>query len=74
MTDHKIYAFFGMIIGLVTFFACWAYAIFQWGFLLGLGLGWLPSVFVALIAGFVGPALIALGLFALAGLYAFKLM
>lgn len=74
MADHKIYTFFGVIIGLVTFFACWAYAIFQWGFLLGLGLGWLPSFFIALIAGFVGPALVVIGLFVLAGVYVFNLM
>ena len=39
------------VTGLITFFACWIYAIASWGFLLGLGLGWIPSFFVAVIIG-----------------------
>lgn len=50
------------ITAVITFIGCWIYAIASWGFLLGVGLGWIPSLFIAAIAGFVWP-LIALVLF-----------
>lgn len=33
----------------VLFFGGWIYAIFQFGFFLGLALGWIPAFFFALI-------------------------
>ena len=45
----EIGAVAGVFAGSVTFLAAWIYCIFAYGFLLGVGLGWLP----ALITGFV---------------------
>jgi hypothetical protein len=47
----------------IAFIASWIYAIVSWGFLIGVGLGWIPSLFIGLIAGFIWP-LIALALVA----------
>jgi len=45
----------------ITFIGCWIYAIATYGFLLGVGLGWLPSAIIATIVSFLWP-LIAIGL------------
>jgi hypothetical protein len=53
----------------IAFIVCWIYAIASWGFLLGVGLGWIPSLFISLIAGFIWPLLallIIIGLFIIA--------
>jgi hypothetical protein len=51
------------IVAIVTFFSCWIYCVATYGFLLGVGLGWLPSLIVAVIAGFLWPfILLAIGL------------
>ena len=52
------------ITAIITFVICYIYCIATYGFLLGLGLGWLPSGIVARIVGFLWP-LIALLLLAL---------
>lgn len=41
------------IIGIITFFIGWIYAISTYGFFLGVGLGWFPSFFIALILDFI---------------------
>lgn len=46
-----------------AFFGCWIYSIAAFGWFLGLGLGWLPSYFIALIVYAVGPPLLILALF-----------
>lgn len=51
----------GYLVGVVTFIGCWIYAIAAFGWFLGIGLGWLPSIFIALIAAYVWP-LILLGI------------
>lgn len=38
-------------VAVITFIACWIYAFLEYGFLLGVGLGWFPSLLVALVAG-----------------------
>ncbi len=43
----------GTAVGFLVFVGCWIYCIFAYGFLLGVGLGWLP----ALICGFLAAAL-----------------
>lgn len=70
MDDGGPYAIVGAILGVVAFFGCWAYAIYSWGFLLGVGLGWIPSIFIGLIAFAVGPFLLSLGILLLIGAYA----
>jgi hypothetical protein len=42
----------------ITFIGCWIYAIVAYGFLLGVGLGWLPSAIVATIISFLWPLLV----------------
>ena len=58
-TYSNIYKIGFFITAVIAFIACWIYAIVSWGFLIGVGMGWIPSVFIALIAGFIWP-LIAL--------------
>ncbi len=43
-------AVFGIFVGLITFVSSWIYCIAAYGFLLGVGLGWLPSLIVAAFA------------------------
>ena len=50
------------IVWVPTFFISWIYCIGTYGFLLGVGLGWLPSIIAATVAGFLWP-LIALIVF-----------
>jgi len=51
--------------GIVTFIGCWIYCIATYGFLFGVGLGWLPSAICAVIAAVLWP-LIALAVAMLA--------
>ena len=46
-----------VITALLVFVCSWIYCIATYGFLLGVGLGWLPSAIVAVIAGFLWPLL-----------------
>ncbi len=45
----------------IIFIGCWIYCIAAYGFLLGVGLGWLPSIITARIVALLWP-LIALGI------------
>jgi len=44
----------------VVFLSSWAYCTFTYGFLLGFGLGWLPSMLLAFIAIALWPLFIVL--------------
>lgn len=48
---------FGLCTGLVTFVSLWIYCIVHYGFLLGVGLGWLPSLIVAVPTYFLAALL-----------------
>jgi hypothetical protein len=53
--ENSKYLTFGGVIGLflvapVVFIGCWIYCIANYGFLLGVGFGWLPSAIVAAFA------------------------
>jgi len=52
---------FALATGIITFFVSYIYCIAEYGFLLGVGLGWLPSLIVAFVAMILWP-LIALAL------------
>ena len=54
----------GFLVGVGVFFGCWIYAIKTYGWFLGLGLGWIPSFFFAVMAGMFWPlaVLIILGI------------
>jgi hypothetical protein len=58
---------FGVSVGLITFISLWIYCIAAYGFLFGVGLGWLPSLIVAVLTYFLavllwGPLVIGFGL------------
>ena len=42
-------------VGMITFVACWIYAIAKYGWFLGIGLGWFPSLVIARIAAWLWP-------------------
>lgn len=44
-----------VITALIPFIGSWIYCIATYGFLFGVGLGWLPSLIVAVIAGALWP-------------------
>lgn len=48
------------LVGIPTFLGCWVYAIYEYGFFLGVGLGWLPAMFIAVIFGAIWPILLIL--------------
>ncbi|MCM2263748.1 MAG: hypothetical protein NDI73_00995 [Desulfuromonadales bacterium] len=54
----------GFFVGVSVFFGSWVYAIKTYGWFLGLGLGWIPSIFLGVMAGLFWPVaiLIVLGL------------
>jgi hypothetical protein len=65
MSDRDTYFIGAYIVGLIAFVSSWIYAVATYGWFLGLGLGWIPSIFVAILIGLGWPliaALIALGI------------
>ena len=52
------YATGAIVVGGITFVASWIYCVITYGFLLGVGLGWLPSIITAIIAGAIWPVLV----------------
>jgi len=48
-----------IITAIIVFIGSWIYCIAAYGFLLGVGLGWLPSAIVAAIAGALWPLIVA---------------
>jgi len=49
------------LVGVATFFACTTYMVLHFGWLYGLAIGWLPSLFFAAVASYLWPALGAAG-------------
>jgi hypothetical protein len=43
----------GKVCAIVTFLAAWVYCSWAYGFLLGFGIGWLPSLILAAIVFFI---------------------
>lgn len=62
----------------VVFIGCWIYCIATYGFLLGVGLGWLPSWICAAIAACLWPliaiAVLGVAVFALSEASALSLL
>jgi len=46
------------ITAIITFIGSYIYCIATYGFLFGVGLGWLPSLIVAVIAGALWPLIV----------------
>jgi hypothetical protein len=64
MSRHPGYKLGAVIIGGIVFIISWLYAIASYGFFLGVGVGWAPSLMIAFIAGILWP-LVALAMAAL---------
>lgn len=45
----------GTLFAIPTFFGCWIYCVFTYGFLLGVGLGWLPAAICAVVMVWLWP-------------------
>lgn len=56
--SDTIYPIGVIITGLITFVVTWIYCIATYGFLLGVGLGWLPAIIVAYIVGYLWPLIL----------------
>lgn len=65
MGDSGLYGLGFLITWAITFVGCWIYAIVSYGFLLGVGLGWLPSAIAATVVAFLWP-IVALAIAVLA--------
>jgi hypothetical protein len=68
MDNEEIYWLGYEICRAILFIGCWIYCIATYGFLLGVGLGWLPSAIVATIVSLFWPLLV-LGLIVLVYLF-----
>jgi len=55
MDDAKAYKIGAFITWVLIFLSSYVYCIFQYGFLFGLGLGWLPSAIVATVLCWFWP-------------------
>lgn len=55
--DAAIYPIGFGCTAMIVFVGVWIYCIATYGFLLGVGLGWLPALICAFIAGLVWPLL-----------------
>ena len=53
--DEDWYQIGAWITGGITFIGCYIYAIVTYGFLIGVGFGWIPSLIVAFFAGLLWP-------------------
>jgi hypothetical protein len=51
----------GFGLGVLTFVSTYIYCIATYGFLFGVGLGWLPAIICALVIGFAWPVIVVLG-------------
>lgn len=49
-----------VILPVVAFFGGWGYAINEYGWFLGLSLGWIPSAILAVFAYFLAPLLVVI--------------
>lgn len=54
-----------MVTAAITFIVSYIYCIATYGFLFGVGLGWLPSLIVAAVAGAIWPLLVLILLIAI---------
>lgn len=56
------YKAISLLVWVVVFAASWIYCIAEYGYLLGVGLGWLPSVIVATLAALLWPLFLFAGI------------
>lgn len=60
MDGEDLYRLGFKITAVITFIGCYIYCIAVYGFLFGVGLGWLPSLIVAFLAGILWPLLLVI--------------
>ena len=60
-SQQRLYTKVSIIAACISFVVAYIYCIVSYGFLLGLGLGWLPSLIFALIMFFLWPLAAAAG-------------
>jgi hypothetical protein len=53
-----LYFIVASFVGSVVFIFCWVYAYLSWGILPGIFLGWIPSLFISIIAGLIWPLVV----------------
>lgn len=56
--DDVLYRVGFLITWVVAFLGCWIYFIASYGFLIGVGIGWLPSAIAATAVAFLWPLLV----------------
>lgn len=54
----QVYYVIAWIVGVITAIICWIYCISQYGFLIGVGIGWLPSAIAGFVIGLLWPVLV----------------
>jgi hypothetical protein len=55
MSNSEVRDEFAGCLAVVAFIGAWAYCTLHYGFLLGFGLGWLPSIILALLVRAMWP-------------------
>jgi len=66
--EASVYWIGYLISWLLIFIGCWIYCIAHYGFLLGVGLGWLPSLIAAFVVSLLWPLLALVIVLAIAGI------
>ena len=61
----RIYVGGAWVTGVLAFLGAWIYAAVTYGLFLGIGLGWVPSIVIGLVAGLLWPVLLMVGVVAL---------
>lgn len=62
MNEGDTYTIGALITGIIVFVGVWLYAISEWGFLIGIMVGWFPAIIAAYIAGLLWPLIALLAL------------
>lgn len=52
---NDIYEKVSTVVGVLVFIGCWIYSIFNFGWFLGISLGWIPSLIIAFFAAILWP-------------------
>jgi hypothetical protein len=51
----RAYKIGASITGFLTFFCCWIYCVAEYGFFVGVCVGWIPSAIAAVVLGALWP-------------------
>jgi hypothetical protein len=54
---HRAHLVASGLVGIATFVACITYMVLHFGWVYGMAIGWLPSLFFAAVASYLWPAL-----------------